>query len=226
MTLRSPGLLVMGLSCLVLVMPTHKVLASGQEHEILWLDGVRVSTQSEPLASWLESHPDALPPVQVRSSGRWRGYVGEWEVSDDRLFLVDLLMLSGHSFDETGEVEDVSVFDSVFGESGPVGADWYTGFVIVPNDWLDKTIVIEVQAGYVTEVRRLGKRRFRRFATRQFESWKGTADYEAELSRCMEQGLTREEAEKGLFSGGWASPAWLSMWFGGEPGGENSEGSP
>lgn len=62
---------------------------TAQFSESLLYEGKRLSMQSQPLASYLESMPNP-PTFQEVCTACWRGYVGTWEIINDHLYLVDL----------------------------------------------------------------------------------------------------------------------------------------
>jgi hypothetical protein len=95
---------------------------TAQAHEQLILDGRQTSMSFCPPLP--EGHPRLIPVTAesmtysdkdvMNSSACWRGYVGTWEIHDDRLFLAGLvgrLRLVGRE---------------------PLFADWFTGVLRVP----------------------------------------------------------------------------------------------
>ena len=44
----------------------------------------------EPLSLWFKILGDEESPFEEMSSANWRGYVGTWQIKDNRLYLVDL----------------------------------------------------------------------------------------------------------------------------------------
>lgn len=66
------------------------------------------------------------PPLRITITALWRGYVGSWEIVDDRLHLVQL----------QGELENGSELSlaTVFPAAGDkVFADWYSGQIRIPD---------------------------------------------------------------------------------------------
>lgn len=60
-----------------------------QTQERLHYKGEELEISGEPLAQYFSLSGDE-PDFQVTSSACWRGYVGHWEVIDDRLYLIGI----------------------------------------------------------------------------------------------------------------------------------------
>jgi hypothetical protein len=95
---------------------------TAQAHEQLILDGRHTSMAFCPPLP--DGHPRLIPATPesitysdrdvTNSSGCWRGYVGTWEIRDERLFLIGLV----------GRVRLVG--------GDPLFAEWVTGVLRVP----------------------------------------------------------------------------------------------
>lgn len=59
---------------------------TAQAGELLLLNGERVWMQTLPLEAFWDANPPR-PYMIAESSAEWRGYIGEWEISDQRLYL-------------------------------------------------------------------------------------------------------------------------------------------
>jgi hypothetical protein len=59
---------------------------TAQAGELLLQNGKRVWMQTLPLEAYWEANPPR-PYMIAESSAEWRGYIGEWEISDRRLYL-------------------------------------------------------------------------------------------------------------------------------------------
>lgn len=96
-----------------------------QAAERLRIEGITVAIRAVPLEPWfaLSRTP---PPFEIVTSMCWRGYFGEWELVDDRLYLVGL----------SGELENerkanIATLFPEFPER--VFAHWYSGPICVPG---------------------------------------------------------------------------------------------
>jgi hypothetical protein len=99
---------------------------TAQVSERLLYEGkAAVPLRSTPLTPWLQQQGKA-DIFQWTNTANWRGYVGTWEIADDRLHLVGL----------TGRLKDGSAasLDALFPNSGGrVLATWYSGTLCIPE---------------------------------------------------------------------------------------------
>ena len=94
---------------------------TAQFSERLIYQGKEMGMQVNPLSEFL-AYPSDRPEFQEMSTGCWRGYVGKWEISLDRLYLVGI---RAHWVDGS-KVE----LDQLFpGYPDRVFAHWYTGTI-------------------------------------------------------------------------------------------------
>lgn len=90
-----------------------------QALETLRIEGATVGILEVPLDDFFQLSRIA-PPFEIVNSMCWRGYLGTWEIVDDRLYLVEL----------SGELENARKADlgTLFpGFPGRVFAHWYSG---------------------------------------------------------------------------------------------------
>ena len=98
---------------------------TAQVSETLWYEGKKQGMCSEPLSAYFDLTGER-PAFAEMDTSCWRGYVGEWEIRDDRLYLIGLegRLVSG----EEAKLE--SIFpkfpDRVF-------AHWYSGTIRLPQ---------------------------------------------------------------------------------------------
>lgn len=91
---------------------------TAQAHERLLINGESFGMASTPLSSYLENLPVA-PLINAPTSGCWRGYIGTWELRDQKLYLIALKVW--------GEAYDEKTLDYLFPGQEEVFADWFTG---------------------------------------------------------------------------------------------------
>jgi hypothetical protein len=98
---------------------------TAQISEILWVAGEQVALLTEPLADYFEQGGHN-PGFEATSTALWRGYVGEWAMLDDRLYLVGLsgALASG---------EDATLASLFPDHPDRVFAHWYSGTLRVPK---------------------------------------------------------------------------------------------
>jgi hypothetical protein len=98
---------------------------TAQVSETLWYEGKKQGMCSEPLSAYFDLTGES-PAFAEMDTSCWRGYVGEWEIRDDRLYLIGLegRLVNG----EEANLE--SIFpkfpDRVF-------AHWYSGTIRLPQ---------------------------------------------------------------------------------------------
>jgi hypothetical protein len=97
---------------------------TAQFTEQILLHGHKRALCTDPLESYFEMS-DTCPKFEVTCTALWRGYVGTWEILNDRLYLVDLdavLM--------TGQIANIATIFPGFPERA--FAHWYSGTLRIP----------------------------------------------------------------------------------------------
>jgi hypothetical protein len=131
---------------LALLFPTF-VFAAGQIPEKLRFDGLEEHLMATPLEDyWTDAHPKPATLTQT-SLACWRGYVGTWEIIEYKLHLLRLerheIRPKGDSFvEQTVEVP----LKPLFGQEGPIPADWFSGVLRVARG----DVLVQVNAGYAS----------------------------------------------------------------------------
>ena len=117
---------------------------TAQMAEILWIEGKKHYMFSNPLEDYfIES--EGRPSFRKASTACWRGYVGEWEVKDKRLYL---RRLEGALIDG----KNVTVASLFPDEEKPVFAHWFTGTVRVPLGKIKKYVHMGYGSVYEDEL--------------------------------------------------------------------------
>jgi len=109
---------------------------TAQATETLHYRGRMLPLCTEPLAPYLKT---GQPRIGLRGtcSACWRGYVGEWEIEDRRLYLVGLS-------DPWGNDSDLTLAALFPGDADGVFAHWYSGEL---RCWLGRELEY-VHGGY------------------------------------------------------------------------------
>ena len=94
---------------------------TAQFSEDLMYEGQVLSMQTEPLAPWLDALPEPLQ-FEEFCTACWRGYIGSWEIINDRLYLVGI---SANWLDGT----PVHLEQLFPGYEQRVFAHWFTGMI-------------------------------------------------------------------------------------------------
>ena len=98
---------------------------TAQIPETLWIDGERHALCTEPLEAYFRG-PGSRPEFQAPHTACWRGYVGQWELKDDKLYLRRL----------NGTLADgkTVTLKTIFPKGPyPIFADWFTGVLNIPQ---------------------------------------------------------------------------------------------
>lgn len=98
---------------------------TAQVTERLTYNGNEVSMRTQPLDQYFELAGIA-PGFVAPSTANWRGYIGHWEISDDRLYLIGFRgWIKGYK-----EVGLETLFPDF---SDRVFAHWYSGTISIPE---------------------------------------------------------------------------------------------
>ena len=115
---------------------------TAQVSETLWYEGKKQGMSSEPLNDYYTLTGEH-PKLAEMDTSCWRGYVREWEIRNDRLYLIGL---EGRL--ENGKEANL---ESIFpGFPDRVFAHWYSGTVRVPEGEL----LDYVHGGYLSTYER------------------------------------------------------------------------
>jgi len=105
---------------------------TAQITEVLQYKGEQLSMRTEPLADYF-AQTGLQPDFQKQSTACWRGYIGQWEILLDRLYLVGI----SATYDDGTE----GTLDSLFpGFTDRVFAHWYTGVLNIPKGKLTRYV--------------------------------------------------------------------------------------
>ncbi|WP_103664191.1 hypothetical protein [Gracilimonas amylolytica] len=100
---------------------------TAQIKETIKYEGRTLSMAAEPLNSYLRNRYDLQVQLNSLGTACRRGYMGEWEVKDDKLYLTNLKINLSH--DSRKGVE------TLFPGQQEVFAEWFTGEVRIPTGY-------------------------------------------------------------------------------------------
>jgi len=132
---------------LILLSPTL-AFAAAQYPEKLRFGGQEEQLMATPLEDfWNDAHPKPVTLTQT-SLSCWRGYVGTWEIIENKLHL---LRLERHEInpktDDSFVEQTITVpLQPLFGRDGPVPADWFSGVLRVARG----QVISQVNVGYAS----------------------------------------------------------------------------
>ncbi len=169
--------------------------ATAQAPDILILNEHTEALNTNPLQSYLEEHPKALPRADFSSSNNWRGYVATWSIEEDMLILkrVDVRFRSPETPDDFSKVIKRNVISDMFPDIERVVAIWYSGALIIPQGKLvnyvhmgygstyERYKIIVINKGCVSKNMDLSFKKFDAYKRSQFAAFKKTADYDSRV---------------------------------------------
>ncbi|WNH53419.1 hypothetical protein [Stenotrophomonas oahuensis] len=184
--------------------------ATAQIPDRIEIDGKTLSLNTNPLASHLDKI-GSRSPAEGQSTASWRGYVAHWRIENGELVLADVTIDIYQR--NSAEPEVKSVMSTIFPDaSSPVAARWYTGALVIPDGRMTEYVhmgygsmydhyqLIKVKAGKVTEHLALDAEAFAAYKKKQFDAYRQTPDYQRELAKAREQGLSAQRADEFLQS--------------------------
>ncbi len=95
---------------------------TAQIRDKIFYKGHQYSLATEPLRPYLEAMDISYPST---STGNYRGYVASWEVIEDKLYLIELMI---HGFTKEMDREE-----DLFPGEDKKFAEWYTGKLRIPH---------------------------------------------------------------------------------------------
>ena len=123
------------------------LFAAAQYPEKLRIDGKEEQLMATPLEDfWCPLHPRPESLSQT-SWACWRGYIGTWEIIDNKLCL---LRIERHEIWPKGDTFAEQVLEiplqPLLGTDGPVSADWFSGVLRVARG----QVLTQVNTGYAS----------------------------------------------------------------------------
>jgi hypothetical protein len=153
---------------------------TAQCFERIIIDGVEHLMAAEPLLPYLrtlEAEPNFDEWTGESSTSLYRGYIGQWEVRDQRLYLVAMKSESGAPIDMARLFPD---------RTPPIHASWYSGKLRLPmgeqlmyvhHGWASayaEQLILHVRSGCVTRVRKIDMRPH--FVRRMIDAFRESED--------------------------------------------------
>lgn len=112
------------------------IATSPQKSDTLVFDGVKCALYEFPLAGPMEK--SGYRP-KIVSTGNWRGYWAEWELKNNKLYLLKI-----HTDDEESIIHVRDIAPEATGVMGRFQADWYTGTISIPFGYTPETDTFDV----------------------------------------------------------------------------------
>ena len=150
--------------------------------------------------------------IPAISTANWRGYVATWRVENDRLYL-DAVKKEVFRDKENGDrrLMVLSILQTLFGDEAPVFADWYTGYLIIPDGEVQTYVhggymsiyewytIVTVKNGMVITSVKMDADMFKDFRQSQFDAYKKTDRYAERFQKYQNDKRPAEQMEQHLF---------------------------
>lgn len=143
--------------------------------------------------AYFAKYPDKKPQLKISSSALERGYVATYEITNDKLYLIDIKIRTKSS----SEIDSwLSVYDKVFPVNGKKVIDWKNGFLTLPDGKIlnkhssspkySGYIIFELKKGEVRELRKYEGNNLGKFKKEQLIAFKKTTKYKS-LIKCFKK---------------------------------------
>lgn len=131
-----------------------------------------------PLEAFFALYPDKRPKVKATSTALWRGYIASFELKKKQLYLIDVAI----EVYQDKSYQEKSVMQDIFPGKDTIKADWYSGFLIIPDGKLKKYIhmgyaslykrylIIKIDKGLLIDKKRLSTEEFLDFQKKGYHS--------------------------------------------------------
>lgn len=148
------------------------------------------------LEPYFAKYPEKKPELKIQSSALDRGYIAEFEIIENELFLTDIKIQIRNELSNDLKVKLVSVYQDIFPGTKKKKAKWKTGFIELPYGKMKNSYaspptyenywILEVKRGNIIEARNYNNEEFNKFKSRQFNKFKKTKKYR-KLIRCFKK---------------------------------------
>ena len=151
------------------------------------------------MEAYFKQHPEKRPKSGLMSTALYRRYVATYEITESQLALNDIRIRTGYDPDKWESFRDTIVT----GDCALI-IDWFTGVIVLhPFDELidDKrrtslslnegdieTILLQIEDGNLTCVRKFAVGEYKKFQERQFMEFRKTDKYKQAVKERLERG--------------------------------------
>lgn len=120
---------------LFVILLTLSTFATGQESNVLYMDGEKWKLLAEPVCEdtvLFRRVKESLPKNRIFATSNWNGYTSYWSIRQEKLFLDSICVefYDKETGNDWSESLDKSKMQSLFGdymEDGQIMASWFTG---------------------------------------------------------------------------------------------------
>ena len=175
---------------LIMLFAEQPAQATGQAADKLIIEGKEHMLFTNPLEPYFSLHPDKRPK-SGGSTSLWRAYIATFEIREGLLYILDV-ETRFHNL-EINDLQLVSVYDSIFGSEKNVVADWFEGLLVIPTGQqlqhismgyasiYEQYLLLQIVKGHLQKGRVMGSDEYLRFKKKQFEEYKKSPEFQAEM---------------------------------------------
>ncbi len=189
-------LILILITCTFGILKAENIVTAQYPDKITY-NGTEYNLNSNPLEPYFDKNPKNRPSMV--STALWRGYVGYFEIIENKLYLTDMKIPVGHT-DDNGNYKQkwVSIYRMYFPKQEKVKIDWFSGILILPHGKMieyvhqgyastySKYWLLEIENGTFNEARKYDDKEFVKFKKRQFEVFEKTEEYKKLYTKLKE----------------------------------------
>ena len=180
--------------------------ATAQFPDRLIYNGVRYNLTVNPMELYFNNNPDKRPRPNVTSSALWRGYIATFEIIQNELWVVDIIIdVSTFDYEKRRFTNDYkSVIQECLDGRDRMKLDWFNGILILPQGRIieyvhmgydsiyENYVLILIENGnYIREIN-LNNVQYIRLRNNVRESFRNSSEYQ-ELQNKINNGTFTEE---------------------------------
>jgi len=183
--------------------------ATGQEPDYLIIKGKRVCIQTNPLETFLSSHPDRKLKKPTLITSCWRGYIATFEIIENKLFVQKIVTRQMSIDEKTKQVSEneTDVTGELIYKPEERFCSWYTAVLILPEGELvhyvhmgyassyERYTLIWIRDGILIAEKHLSLNEFNDYKIKKFSAFKETQEYKDALADSVKDGFTAKQAE-------------------------------
>jgi hypothetical protein len=165
------------------------VFGTAQDPDIIIYNGQEYALLCNPMQIYFNQYPEKRPQKGLFSSANWRGYIATFEVIDEQLFFIDIVILVEDTTNMEIPLKWKSVMNEIFPDQAFIKVDWITGQLILPygeeieyvhlgyNSTYEHYLLLEIENGNFIKERHFNYKEYELFKEKQFQSFKNTDEY-------------------------------------------------
>lgn len=178
----------------VLLVCSVSIFATAQAPDKIFYNGKEYKLHSNPMEEYFKKFPEKKPKSGVISSALWRGYIATFEITENNLFLKDIVIMDLSKTDrKSSQAAWTSVLSQVVTDDKKLKIDWLTGLLVLPHGEIvnyvhmgygttyENYILLEIDKGEFNRAKEFDHKEYEKFKDKQFAAFKLTDEYKKML---------------------------------------------